>query len=832
LTVLGRVFFARISTDTDFNRRVGETTDGAVADMAKNKNLKAKAQQARKQRRNDKRKKKQVREANRVPIGVRIKQRLAKRMPDAWVGEDPADAAIFETAAFNGLTPDLQSHVTAVREGLKLVCASQASEATARIADIPRSSPLSEWRLLIRGLTSWLDDDHSAAKEVWNRLNANRRPGRIATAIVAAPLPDLETLSLDSNGTESIKKGAEPREIESVPMDASLLTDSGVKNRLDISLLQSARFLCRVRIDRAAIRIALTGATQAEEDSDLLIGPAKMKWLRDFSRDFEDTEPQLVHALQQAALQRAFHQHYLDLFSAAVGYFKGPAHDRRNELLSFFFYGSGEDRANRHFLNYVDMDLKNNERISEPLRKALVSECCLRRASQLISQDSDLPFYARFNKGNNDKEIERLLKKSISSYPANRAAIQAHVEWLKEKLDDNNVTTAADREPLEKKMSEVMKAWSEALPEDVEPRLWLVDHLLENGELAAAQPFIEWLRVARQDDPKIRALPWKWQVLDTLRLCRRKSDFAKVPEKLQSIESEWPAWLSTDWLAYLQAAFQLRTGNTEAFEQQRTQICEQQKRVRDCPRDACMILAAAQGMNVAAADLKPLRAVVDAAVGNVKSISIEDLLDLGEFFWDLHRIQIIYPAYRMHGSKFGRELISRVDKGGTKVREWLKMPAFRHGILWASEHRCWPNNDDPKFPKCLEKDSDTEPLIAAARINYFLQCSRLSGMKIAAKSLEFLRNLSTTERDLFYRYWFTSLVERADREIEDLTKQRYGFGGIFGQIARSFGMASDDETEDEEDDFNGEDDDEECNCERCVAERAKAERQPSGSRTF
>ena len=799
--------------------------------MAKNKNQKAKAQQARKQRRNDKRKKKQVRQANRVPVDVRIKQRLAKRMPEAWVGEDPADAAVFETAAFNGLTADLQSHVTAVREALKLVCTSQASEVAARIAEIPRSSPLSEWRLLIRGLAPWLDDDHSAAKEIWNRLDANRRPGRIATAIVAAPLPDLETISLDSNGAASSAKSAEPDAIESVPMDASLLTSSGVKKRLDTTLLQSARVLRRVRIDRAAIRMALTGANQAEEDSDLLIGPAKMKWLRDFSSDFEDTEPQLVHALQQAALQRAFHQGYIDLFSAAVGYFKGPAHDRRNELLSFFYYGSGkgsEDRADRHFLNYVDMDLKNNERISEPLRKALVSECCLRRASQLISQDSDLPFYMRFDRGNNDKEIERLLKKSIGSYPANRAAIQAHVEWLKEKLDDNNVTTAADREPLEKKLSEVMKAWSESLPEDVEPRLWLVDHLLENGELDKAKAFIEWLRVARQDDPKIRALPWKWQVLDAMRLCRRKSDFVKVPEKLQSIESEWPAWLSKDWLAYLQAAFLLRTGDTQAFEQQRTQICEQQERVRDCPRDACMMLAAAQGMNVPAADLKPLRAVVDAAVGNVKCISIADLLDLGELFWDLHRIQIVYPAYRMHGSKFGRELISRVDKGGNKVREWLTLPAFKHALLWASEYRCWPNSYDSKFPKCLEKDSSTETLIAAARINNILQYSRFSGIKNASKSLELLRTASTTERDPFYRYWFTSLVEKAERGIEDLTKQGYGFGGLLGQMARSFGIASDDE-----EDFDGDEEDrEECNCEQCVAERAEAERQSSGASAF
>ena len=789
---------------------------------SRDKNQKAQQQQARKQRRNEKRRKRQDRGATRVPVSVRIKQRLAKQAPEAWDGENAVDSAVFDTTALNGLAPELQTQVVAVRDALVLVCAAQATEAAARVAEIPRSSPLSEWRLLIRGLTSWLDNDLPAAKEVWNRLDTTRRPGRIATAIIAAQLTNLDVISLDRGGASPAVTN------DAGPADVSLLTEAGVKNRLDASLLQSAKLLRRVRIDRAAIRIARTGSSQPDEDSDLLIGPAKMKWLREFSLDFEDTEPQLVQALQQTALSRAYHQNFTDLFAVAVGYFKGPVHDRRSELLSFFYYSgssSGESVANRYFLNYVDMDLKNNERLSGPLRQAMASECYHRRAALMMQAAEEVPSYLRHDARDDEKEIERLLKKATSAYPANRDAIRTHVDWVKSQLDNERLT-AAEREPLEKKLSTVMKSWADSIPDDVEPRLWLVNHLLDNNELDEAQPFIEWLEVARQDDPRIRALPWKWQVLDMMRLCRRKTEFPKIPGKMLVVESTWPTWLSKDWLPYLRAAFLLRAGDATACEQQRILICEQQNIVRDSPRDACMMLAAAQGMNVAAADLKPLRVVVDAAVNGVAKIPTDDLLALGEFFWDLHRIQIVYPAYRMHGSKFGRELIKRINAEGSKVTRRVSQPAFQHAILWASEHRFWPNNDDLKFPKCLERCAATEPLIAAARISAILQFRNLRAINDARAGLELLRTAATTERDSFYRFWFASLVERTDRAVEKLSEKRFGFRGMMGAMAKAFGFGTDD---DEDGGFEDEDDDEddidsECNCQDCVAERAAAEK--------
>ena len=120
-----------------------------------------------------------------------------------------------------------------------------------------------------------------------------------------------------------------------------------------------------------------------------------------------------------------------------------------------------------------------------------------------------------------------------------------------------------------------MRNWSKGLPDDVEPRLWLVDHLLENEETEEAKPHVDWLATARQDDPRVRATPWKWQLLEAMRLSRRKAWLSRVPERLEEAESQWPTWLSKQWLPYLNAALALRCGKTDEFEQQRKQICSE-----------------------------------------------------------------------------------------------------------------------------------------------------------------------------------------------------------------------------------------------------------------
>ncbi len=87
-------------------------------------------------------------------MNARFRQRIASQRPVAWDDEAPEDVAVFDSAVLETLSPELCEQVSAIREALALVCrsnGSQAEDANRLVATIPRNSPLSPWRLFVRG---------------------------------------------------------------------------------------------------------------------------------------------------------------------------------------------------------------------------------------------------------------------------------------------------------------------------------------------------------------------------------------------------------------------------------------------------------------------------------------------------------------------------------------------------------------------------------------------------------------------------------------------------------------------------------------------------------
>ncbi|MGH7199004.1 MAG: hypothetical protein ACREJB_00255, partial [Planctomycetaceae bacterium] len=275
---------------------------------------------------------------------ARHRRRLLQQAPKAWPGETPEDVAVFDDSVLESLPPELASQVCAVREALQDASEARAQDALKRMSAIPRSSPLSEWRLFVRGLVGWLADDAEAASEAWQRLDPERRPGRIAVAMMTALRPDLEHASR-AKGT-----GEPSNESQALWW-----------NRWDDRLLYHAKLLRRIRFDRAAIRIAQTGLHLPEESKKLLLGPRKIRWLGRFVAEYGETEPDLAAALSQAALGRAFAQNYSDLFEDAAKVIEGPRHDRRNRLLTFFYFSrfANDPSAEKRAKWALDEYLKN-----------------------------------------------------------------------------------------------------------------------------------------------------------------------------------------------------------------------------------------------------------------------------------------------------------------------------------------------------------------------------------------------------------------------------------------------------------------------------------------
>ncbi|MGE0756654.1 MAG: hypothetical protein AB7O38_06525 [Pirellulaceae bacterium] len=181
------------------------------------------------------------------PAAARQYQRFLQQVPQGWAGESPEDVAVFDDQVLQSLPPEQAQQVTAVRAALQDAVESRGSDALQRVASIPRSSPVSPWRLFIRGLIAWLANDPGAAGESWRRLDPERRPGRIAIAMMAALRTDLD-------------QAAET----AVPAQPAAEVVAPWSSPLGRTLLYHAKLLRRMRFDRVALRTAKAGLSVPE----------------------------------------------------------------------------------------------------------------------------------------------------------------------------------------------------------------------------------------------------------------------------------------------------------------------------------------------------------------------------------------------------------------------------------------------------------------------------------------------------------------------------------------------------------------------------------------
>ncbi len=241
-------------------------------------------------------------------VGQRHQEQLKRMLPTAWAGENQTDVAIFDEAVLATLNAQQQSAVNVVKESLRLIECGQPDQADQAAAAIPRKSELSDWRLLIRGIKFWLASDPVAADKAWHKLDQDRRPTRIARAFQLAHRTDLTELANNTADKRSAQDSTDAEGASSQTPNAALPFDD--------ELLRAAKIIRRMRIDRAAIRIATAGVKQKREYEDEIpnstISPEKVTWLQEFGRDFRGIEPNLVRALEIAALDRAYRQPYCD----------------------------------------------------------------------------------------------------------------------------------------------------------------------------------------------------------------------------------------------------------------------------------------------------------------------------------------------------------------------------------------------------------------------------------------------------------------------------------------------------------------------------------------
>src|SRR5262249_31772495 len=77
----------------------------------------------------------------------------------------------------------LRGQFDLVQQAFKQVEAGQDEEARAALQNIGLQSPFLEWKLLLRGLIAYYQNDDARAVENWQRLNAELLPARLAAPL-------------------------------------------------------------------------------------------------------------------------------------------------------------------------------------------------------------------------------------------------------------------------------------------------------------------------------------------------------------------------------------------------------------------------------------------------------------------------------------------------------------------------------------------------------------------------------------------------------------------------------------------------------------------------
>lgn len=95
-----------------------------------------------------------------------------------------ADQAVLHPERSGDHSPELRTAAGQVRAALEALAAGDEAGMVERLRDIPRSSPLADWKLFARGLAAFYRGARDEASVAWDRLDPDRASARIARVLL------------------------------------------------------------------------------------------------------------------------------------------------------------------------------------------------------------------------------------------------------------------------------------------------------------------------------------------------------------------------------------------------------------------------------------------------------------------------------------------------------------------------------------------------------------------------------------------------------------------------------------------------------------------------
>lgn len=436
--------------------------------------------------------------------------------------QELSDQAILDWKASAPDYPDLPRQVTAVRDALTAIESGDDQRAAELLQDIPRTSPLSEWKLFARGLSAFYQQDHDRTQANWQRLAPGRPPSRIARTLQVA--------------TGNISPTDAPDVAGNVKRLEKLLGTGNVYEQI-VSLGESWR----------------------SGDWRRFLAD-----LRRFRQRHGKTHDATLQRIAELAWRRAVREGYEERFRQLSALLPAPEMDphwnRVRALLA--------ERSNYGDANAVEdawkayaQDMPGLPCLRDDERAIAQGLIYLRLGRKFIEFAEHNALRMRTpwdDDGENDVEDLRLpaanfLRHSIQVCPRLTDAYR-ELAKLHEELED-----------LDKAASVYGKLLKQ-VPDDFDAQLWLARYHLERDEPTQAEAHTEAARRLKPRDPQCVALSWTQQVT-TVRHLTKKRKLDEARAAAQQLHDVRPPDIDLFVMDLIAAAIEFKAKNLAAANQ-------------------------------------------------------------------------------------------------------------------------------------------------------------------------------------------------------------------------------------------------------------------------
>lgn len=646
------------------------------------------------------------------------------RKPEPRGGELLEDRAVFSASSRSQLSPELSQEAESVADALQHVAHGEYALATEKLAGIGRKSLFSDWRLFVRGLIAFYQEELDVARQNWQRLDRSRRPARIASVLLRV------------DGDQGLEGDLEPPNQAVVELAKELVHRPG--------LVESARKIA-----------ALTPPKKRQYFSE-----SQAAMLLEFRDSFRRADPEFVERFSQACVRAAIANDDPDAGAQLCTRIDGPPYDP-NWSLSWFteflkFNDLMEEVADVRE-TFVDDELEKIDCVSAEVKAALSSEMCVEVAEYVSRNEQKYSFFRTVSLSPFEEEM---LQTAIRLYPRNRRAYDLLLDKYRVILS-YDVLRTAERTKLHREQVRLQERLVKTFPDDVETSLALIDYYLGEEEFAKATALVNKLSGQRHNDPLVKALPWKLKLREAFVRSRRKSTLPAVRSSLDEAEALWPKWLDKRWLAYLRAALEMRIGNRPRFEQL---IDESTTCFHLSPLAAeVMTFAALQQMNLPGPELKSFREALGGRIATSNDLTDTELCEVGAFFWDLLRTGMSHKAYRLQAGRLGKYFVQRLASHPSI----LQQPNVSDAILWAAEHDFFPGGARRDIPDNVVDLAKTDPRVAAAILETLMNNRIVLSPRFDAQ-VSNLQRAALTESDPFYRQMYLTVLKNLTQRAKTL----------------------------------------------------------------